>query len=218
MASGLSKLSNDRLRPIRDEVYSIIRNAILKGDYEPGIKLIETEIADTLGVSRTPVREALRKLEVEKFVTYTPHKGAVVTEVEWDEIDELYGLRIIVECILVEKAVNNMTPEVIRKLKDNIRETENCKFESEVLDLMDQFNDIIYSISKSKHLLSILYNIRELLKRITYKNHLDPLRRKEAIEEHKRIIEALEKKDAALAVEYTKKHIGNSSKAKNKQH
>lgn len=206
----MKKLSKERLRPIRDEVYHIIRKDIIHGVYKPGDRLQEEQLAEQLGTSRTPVREALRKLEVERFVDYTPHKGTVVTDVSSDEVEELYKVRALVESLIVKKAALNATNEDIKKLRKSLEVCEKCTDIDDTLDCVEEFNNILFETANSKFLEDINRRIREILQRVLVSNHMNPERHKIAHEEHKKIVDAIEAHDVDLAERYTIEHLSNA--------
>lgn len=207
---NVKKLTAERMRPIRDEVYHRIRQAILRGIYKPGEKLQEEALAEALGTSRTPVREALRKLEVEQFVTYFPHRGTVVSSISSDEVDDLYRVRTMIEVLVTRRAAKMATPEDIRKLRKILAVSELCVEPDEILDSVELFNNTLFEISNAPSLVDINRRIRELLQRVMSSNHLNPERRVEAHREHQLIVDALEANDPDLAEKYTLEHLGNS--------
>src|SRR5436309_8197608 len=101
-----------------------LRERILRGDYPEGEPLRQDALADELGVSRIPVREALRQLEAEGLVTFNPHRGAVVSSLSIDEIAELFELRAEIECDLIRRAIPNMTKEQLDRATDVLDEFE----------------------------------------------------------------------------------------------
>src|SRR4051794_15630849 len=113
---GLSRSGATPIAPIQRQTIAsmtveALRERILRGDYPEGEPLRQDALADELGVSRIPVREALRQLEAEGLVTFNPHRGAVVSTLSLDEIEELFQLRADIECDLLRRAIPNMTPE-----------------------------------------------------------------------------------------------------------
>ncbi len=206
----MNRLSVERMRPIRDEVYQRIRKAIIRGVYKPGDRLQEEWLAEELGTSRTPVREALRKLEVERFVTYYPHKGTVVSEVSRDEIEELYQVRQLLEVFIARRAAKNAAPEDIARLRAVLAQEERCVEADDILDAVENFNNALFEISRADSLVDLNRRIREYLQRVTTSNHLNPVRRKQAHGEHLLIIEALEAHDADLAEQRTIEHLNHS--------
>lgn len=207
---NVKKLSPERMRPIRDEVYHRIRQAIICGTYRPGEKLQEMDLAADLGTSRTPVREALRKLEVENLVTYYPHRGTVVSEAPVEEIEELQKVRTLLEVFIARRAAQRATPDDIRTLRKILALEELCEEPDEILDAVEKFNEKLFETSGAASLVDLNRRIRELLQRMVVSNHLDPVRRAQAHIEHLRIVDALEAGDPDLAEKYTVEHMGNA--------
>lgn len=195
---------------MRDIVYSEIRKSIVRGTYKPGEKLQEEKLAEELGVSRTPVREALRKLEVERFVTYYPHRGTVVSSISTDEISDLYKVRCLLERLIVCRAAKNATPTDIEELLSILKKEESAVKPDDILDAVDEFNNTIYNLSNAETLIDLAKKVREFLSRTTASNHLNPIRRQQAHEEHLHIIDALSRNDPDLAEKYTIEHLNRS--------
>lgn len=208
----VQKLSEERMRPIRDEVFCLLRKAIIRGDYKPGEKLQEETLAEQLGTSRTPVREALRKLESEKLVTYYPHKGTVVSEISREEVEDLFAVRALSEKLIIRRAAVKAKPEDIRELRRYLEASEAGKDADMILDSIDAFNEKLFEISGAEQLVDINRRIRERLQRVLVSNHLDPVRSAVAHAEHLKIVEALEAGDPDLAEKYTEEHIKNAPK------
>lgn len=204
---NVTRLSAERMRPIRDEVYHRIRQAILRGTYKPGEKLQEVALAEELGTSRTPVREALRKLEVEKLVIYYPHRGTVVSELPADELAELHQVRTLLERFIARRAARNATPQDIEKLRTILARAKRGEEPDEILEAVEDFNTALFEISRADHLVDLTRRIRELLQRVLVSNHMDPVRRAEAHEEHQRIVEALAANDPDRAEQCTIEHL-----------
>lgn len=206
----MKKLTVERMRPIRDEVYHRIRTAILRGVYKPGDRLQEEMLAEELGTSRTPVREALRKLEVERFVDYFPHRGTVVSEVSKDEVEDLYKVRQLLEILLIRRAAKNATAEDIEALRAILEEEDRCVEPDAILDSVEKFNNVLFSISRAESLIELDQRIRENLQRVVVSNHLNPERRKTAHAEHLLIVDALAANDPDLAERRTVEHLTHS--------
>src|SRR5690625_146717 len=94
---------------LHNKVCSVLRKAILKGELKAGEKLVQSELAEVIGVSRMPIREALRTLEIERLITIEPHKGAVVRSISKHDIEEIYELRTILEPLALRKSVRNLS-------------------------------------------------------------------------------------------------------------
>ena len=207
----MKRLSEQRMRPIRDEVYDLIRQAIISGQYRPGDKLPEEELAEELGVSRTPVREALRKLEVENFVQHFSHRGVVVSQVNTAEILDLYEVRTHLECMLIRKAAQRATAADIVLLRKKLDQADAAQTVSRRLEAVEEFNDLLLRLSGSQQVLELQKRTREMLQRAVVSGHADPVRSKTAAAEHRAIVDALEARDPDLAERLVREHLSNSS-------
>jgi len=203
----MEKINEDRMIPIRDIVYQSIRKAILRGDYLPGERLMEEQLARELGTSRTPVREALRKLEVDKMVSHSPNKGVVVTETNMDEIEDLYEIRTLVETIIAKHAALKATPEDIKRLTGLLDKEEAATDPDVVSDCIDKYNHAIAEVANCPQISDFGRMIRETLARMIISTHLQPKRRPEAQKEHREIVAAIAAGNSELSQELTRRHI-----------
>ena len=163
----ISLKMNDYL-PLRDVVFNTLREAILTGDIEPGERLMEIRLAEKLGVSRTPIREAIRMLQLEGLVNMTPRKGTVVAEISKEDLKNVLEVRKVLEQLAVEKACENVSDEAVSELRENLKEFNAAikkKNPSDIAKIDVAFHDIIYRITGNDRLIQILYNIREQMYR-----------------------------------------------------
>lgn len=209
----MKKLSRERIRPIRDEVYERLRKAIIQGAYKPGDKLQEEQLAEQLGISRTPVREALRKLEMEKLVLHSPHRGTIVSDVSVDEVEDLYHLRELAETIITKRAAMNATPADISRLRSILAKGETYTDPDDILDGVEAFNNALFELACADSLVDIERRIRLTLQRVTTSNHLDPERRKSANAEHHRIVDAMAARDMERIEACIREHLSHSPRA-----
>ena len=150
--------------PLRDVVFNTLRDAIINGDIEPGERLIEISLADTLGVSRTPVREAIRELETEGLVVMTPRKGAEVAKISNKDLTDVLEVRRVLEVLAVELACEKITPEQLARLEENLNDFDACVGKGSASDLSsldENFHEIIYNATDNKRLVQILSNLWE---------------------------------------------------------
>jgi DNA-binding GntR family transcriptional regulator len=205
---------NDYL-PLRDVVFNTLRQAILRGELEPGERLMEIQLANKLGVSRTPIREAIRKLELEGLVLMIPRRGAVVAEITEKSLRDVLEVRKALEELCVELACDRITEERIVKLKEAAKEFEDSLDSDDVTAIAEadvKFHDIIYFATDNQRLVQLLYNLREQM----YRFRVEYLKKKEAyptlLEEHDYIIACVEAKDKEKAKEAIRTHIINQEK------
>lgn len=208
----MKKISIERMRPIRDDIYIAIRRAIISGKYKPGERLQEENLAKELGTSRTPVREALRKLEVEKMVVHFPHRGTVVSEVAMDEMEDLYAIRSMIEGIIARRAAERATEADISRLKRLMDDEEAAKELPKIADGIDAYNFAITEIADCKIIADLSRKVRETLSRMIVLGHTNPNRRQDAQHEHREIVAAIASGDAGLAQRLTIEHVSHAKK------
>ena len=147
-------------RTIEDTVYHVIKEAVINGLYTPGERLAQGTIADTLGVSRIPVRAALRRLESEGFVSFQAHRGATVRELSAEEIAEIYDLRILLEPHALRAAANRITAaelDVLEELAVRIDDTADA---TEWVELRRQFYEQLYRVADTPRTVEMILKLR----------------------------------------------------------
>ncbi|SNT14284.1 transcriptional regulator, GntR family [Anaerovirgula multivorans] len=204
------------LRPIREIVFQKLREAIIDGRIKKGEHLVESIVATKMSVSRTPVREALRQLEIEGLILNIPRKGAIVQGITKEDALDIYDLREVLEGLMARLACRNITEADINRLKGIIElmeEAINNENYDEFLVLHGEYNTIILNSSKNKRLQSTLKNLYEYLTGLRSISLFTKDRRMVALEEHKEIVYALEKKDEDHVETLTRMHIRKAKKA-----
>lgn len=196
-------------------VYNHIRDGILAGTFAKGDELKEKNIGDELGVSRTPVREALRQLELEGLVSIIPNKGAFVEGVSTDDIRDIYEIRALLEGLCARWAATRISDELMAAMEENIYLTEfheekgNAK---KLLELDNRFHELLYEAGGSKELMRVLKDYHEYVGRVRKVTLGETKRAKNSTHEHKQICEAIKNHDALLAEKCAREHINNSKK------
>lgn len=200
---------------LRGRVFHTMRENILSGRYGQHEELRENTIAKELGVSRTPVREALRQLELEGLVSIVPNKGAYVTGITEKDMKDIYVARSLLEGRCTRWAAENITLEQIEKLEENLELSEFYAKKgnySQVCRLDTQFHEIVYSASNSRmfnHLLSDFHHYVERVRRISLATEG---RAKESNREHWKILKAIKTGEKGLAEELATEHVLNTLK------
>ncbi len=188
-------------------VYEALRKDIIEGRLKPGQKIIMSEVAKEFGLSDIPVREAIRRLESEGYVHFTPHVGAIVSELDGDKIIELYLIRTELESLATRLAVPHVTSRDIDFLVKKNHEME-LAIQSEKLEklgaLNKDFHLRIYRAAPYPTLTQLIEDLWEKMERTQCVFSFVPERAVESVEEHKKIIEALKAKDTNLAEELVK--------------
>ena len=202
--------------PLRDVVFQTLRQAILRGELQPGERLMEIKLADKLGVSRTPVREAIRKLELEGLVLMIPRRGAEVAEITEKSLRDVLEVRGALEDLAMDLACDRITAEDIEKMKEAASDFATALDSEDVTEIAEadvKFHDIIYFSTENQRLIQLLYNLREQM----YRYRVEYLKRKEVhetlIKEHAHIISCLEMRDKKAAKVAISEHIDNQMKA-----
>lgn len=204
------------VKPIREIIYDHLRQAILDGIFKPGDRLIERDIAAKYSVSRTPVREALRKLESEGYLEYIPRKGEVVRGFNIDEIKEIYDIRKALECLVVKKAIKNITEQQIAALKAIVAQLELEANDHHALATykgLHEFDELLLSAARMPLAAEFIHTLQETLTRYRKINLSHAPRRKSAIDEHKEILQAIIANDIDRAEKAICQHIDNSRDA-----
>lgn len=202
--------------PLRDVVFNTLRQAILRGELKPGERLMEIQLANKLGVSRTPIREAIRKLELEGLVLMIPRRGAEVAEITEKSLRDVLEVRRALEELSVQLACRRIEAEQIEELKEAAKEFEVALKSGDVTAYAEadvKFHDIIYCATDNQRLIQLLYNLREQM----YRYRVEYLKREEVheqiLDEHNHIIEMIEKRDEERAVAAVCQHIDNQVEA-----
>ncbi len=195
------------LRTIEDLVADALRTAILRGTFKPGEKLDQQQISDDLGVSRSPVREALRTLAAEGLVTIIPNRGTVVTERSIEELDELQFIRRMLEGAAARRGAPRMDVRRLENLASILERADRTSDHEEILALNNAFHATIYGAFPQPVLMD---QIQQLRNKVAPYNrvYLERAGNKEvAWTGHRRIYEACVRRDGARAEEETKRHL-----------
>lgn len=198
---------------LRGRVFHHIREDILSGKYKKDEELRENTIAMELGVSRTPVREALRQLELEGLVQIIPNKGATVTGVSVKDMKDIYIIRSYLEGLCARWACENITQAQLEQLEEIQFLFEfhtKKKHYDQLVELDDRFHDIIYAASNSRMLTHVLVDFHHYVQRVRKVSLSSEERSINCINEHNAIVEALKQRDADRAEELAQQHISST--------
>lgn len=198
--------------PLRDVVFNTLRQAILRGELKPGERLMEIQLANKLGVSRTPIREALRKLELEGLVNMVPRKGAEVADITEKSLRDVLEVRKALEELSVQLACEKITEEEIEELKrvaERFKDTLNDQDVTKIAEVDVAFHDVIYTATDNQKLILLLNNLREQM----YRYRVEYLKKEEAypqlIAEHEELIDNISKRNKEEATRIMCEHIDN---------
>ncbi|WP_270284192.1 GntR family transcriptional regulator [[Clostridium] scindens] len=206
------KVNMNEYLPLRDVVFNTLRQAILRGELKPGERLMEIQLANKLGVSRTPIREAIRKLELEGLVLMIPRKGAEVAEITEKSLRDVLEVRRALEELAVQLACEKITKEEMRELERVAKEFQQVVNSSDITEIAEVdvcFHDIIYTATDNQKLIQLLNNLREQM----YRYRVEYLKRDgvfpQLIAEHEAIIRHIENNEKEKATEVMCRHIDN---------
>lgn len=198
--------------PLRDVVFYTLRQAILKGELDPGERLMEMQLAEQLGVSRTPIREAIRKLELEGLVVMIPRRGAIVAKITEKDLRDVLEVRSSLERLSTELACDRIKEETIEELRQ-AQEAFKEALDGDDITLQAQrdveFHDVIYKATGNLRLIQMLNNLREQMYRYRLECLKYDLAHQTLIEEHEAIIEAISKRDKETATNIIVRHVYN---------
>ncbi len=213
MERRLLPIKLDSYKPLREVVSETLREAIVSGILEPGERLMEIQLAEELGVSRTPVREAIRKLELEGFVIMVPRRGTYVADLSIKDINEVYEIRTALDVLAAGLAAERITEEELEQLERLLVEIGEAIEKDDlqkIIDIDSQFHDVLYRASRNDRLVGIINNLREQFTRFRTISIQYPGRLKSTLVEHGRLIEAIAQRNVELAQQMAREHMENS--------
>ena len=200
--------------PLRDVVFNTLRKAILRGELKPGERLMEIQLANKLGVSRTPIREAIRKLELEGLVLMIPRKGAEVAQITEKNMQDVLEVRKALEELSVQLACERITPEQVEEMKmaaEDFRKVLKSGDVTKIAEADVKFHDIIFAATNNQRLITLLNNLREQM----YRFRVEFLKQKECyphlLEEHDKLIALISGGEVEEACELMGCHIDNQA-------
>nr|WP_330372944.1 GntR family transcriptional regulator [Lacrimispora celerecrescens] len=197
---------------LRDVVFNTLRQAILKGELAPGERLMEIQLAERLGVSRTPIREAIRKLELEGLVLMIPRKGAEVAKISEKSLRDVLEVRRSLEELAIELACQRMTPEAVEELErkqEEFKEAVEQGNPMEIAETDEAYHDVIYKGTCNDRLVQMINNLREQMYRYRLEYIKDEDKRQILLLEHDNILRAVRQRKVQEAKEAMREHIDN---------
>ena len=206
----------DQFLPLRDVVFNTLRQAILRGELKPGERLMEIQLANKLGVSRTPIREAIRKLELEGLVLMIPRRGAEVAEITEKSLRDVLEVRGALEELAVDLACERITEDDIEKLREAAKEFEEVSKSNDVTALAEadvKFHDIIYFATENQRLIQLLYNLREQMYRYRVEYLKDEQNYPVLLKEHSEILAGFLERNKDMVTDSMRKHVENQATA-----
>ena len=210
MEKKLAPINLNSYQPLREVVCETLRDAIRKGVLKPGERLMEIQLAEELGVSRTPVREAIRKLELEGYVIMMPRRGTYVASQSIRDVNEVFEIRITLDSLASGLAAERITDEELERLQHllvAIGGYIEANDMDKIVETDMEFHDLLYQASRNSRLVGIIFNLREQLTRFRATSMSFPGRLKATHEEHCRIVDAIAKGDVKAAQEASEYHM-----------
>ena len=203
----------EKNKSMREKVYDSLKEMIIDGIIQPGERIIETEYSNKFQISRTPIREAIRMLELEGLVESLSTGGVIVKIFTKEEISEIYKIRIALEGIILEEIIKKGTSQDIKKLEKVLKNTKKAfelKNIEKVFSLFTEFNQTLYEIADLPKVTAMINNINLYLKRFRKISIDNAERKKEAFKDHLEILEAIKRKDLHFAINLNRVHLEKS--------
>lgn len=213
-------VTTDDYLPLRDVVFNTLRQAILTGEMKPGERLMEIHLANKLGVSRTPIREAIRKLELEGLVIMIPRRGAEVAQITWKNLKDVLEVRRALDVLSIELACDRMNAEEMDSLEkacEAFKKATETKDVRMIAEADVALHDIIVASTRNDRLIQLVNNLAEQMYRYRFEYIKDVTQHDRLVEEHNDIYQSILKKDKEKAVVAVKKHVDNQEEAIIKQ-
>ncbi len=198
--------------PLRDVVFHTLREAILRGDLKPGERLMEIQLSNRLGVSRTPIREAIRMLEQEGLAVTIPRKGAQVAKMTEKDMEDVLQIREALDELAASIACEQIDEEELEALRETMREFEESTTTADVPRIAEadvRFHDIIYQATGNPRLVNILNNLREQMYRYRVEYLKDEKSYPVLVQEHRQIIEGLAARNKEMVSQAMQTHVRN---------
>lgn len=200
-------------KSLRGQVFDKIRSDILNGKYKRGEELVESSIGKELGISRTPVREAIRQLELEGLVQLVPNKGAFVTGISEKDVRDIYLIRARLEGLAARMAAKNITPELLDVMEETVVLSEyHAKKEhyEQVCEMDSKFHKLLYKASGSRILEHTLTDFHQYVQRVRMASIMKKRRMEKSNDEHDAILTAIREHDEEKAELVATRHISNT--------
>ncbi|HBA70460.1 MAG TPA: GntR family transcriptional regulator [Lachnospiraceae bacterium] len=216
MAKDNLQMEADDFLPLRDVVFKTLRKAILTGELKPGERLMEIHLANRLGVSRTPIREAIRKLELEGLVVMIPRRGAEVAQITEKSLKDVLEVRRALDALCAELACDRISEEEMNQLRKACGEFEKAvqtKNATVIAKADVALHDIIVAATGNQRLVQLVNNLAEQMYRYRFEYIKDESQHERLIEEHRMIYESIRIKDKAAAAAAARVHIDNQEKS-----
>lgn len=206
----------DEFLPLRDVVFNTLRQGILTGELKPGERLMEIHLANKLGVSRTPIREAIRKLELEGLVTMIPRRGAEVAQITEKSLKDVMEVRRALDALSVELACDRINDEelaALGKACESFEKAVSTGDPKKIAQADVEFHNIIVKAAGNTRLVQLINNLSEQMYRYRFEYIKDVSTHEQLIAEHRILFDCIRNKDKVTAAKTAKLHIDNQENA-----
>lgn len=210
MARRSSRITSSAELPISQRAYLAVKEAILNGDLPPGSRLVELALADDLGMSRTPVREALNRLLAEELAVVDPMRGMIVKPFDAREVEDFYTLREVLDGLAAKLAAQRISQDQLIRLGALVERMELATEKGDEKALVHAnvlFHETIFDASANQRLLSLGRTLSDFVRRLSSVAFSDPERDREVAREHRAILDALESRDPEQAERCAREHM-----------
>ena len=208
--SALSRSNGGIQLPASERIYNLIKESILTGTLESGSRLVELSLASELGVSRTPIREALKRLSVEGLVTVDPVRGMIVRRIDPHEVEDFYITREVLDGLAGRLAAERVSSDQLIRLRTMLEAMEAAHQRGDRVGMVQanmRFHDSVFRAGANRWLLSLGRSMIDFVRLMSAAAYTDPVRDQEVVEEHRRIQDALEAKDPEAAEKASREHM-----------
>ncbi|AZV48799.1 GntR family transcriptional regulator [Bacillus halotolerans] len=205
----------DKPTPYYLQFYFQLKKMIFNGTFKPGERINETQLAKSFGVSRSPIREAMRLLEKDGLLRADDRNGFSIASLTAKDVDEIYKIRIPLELLAVELVIDEANDEELQTLEKQLEETENAirngAEETEMISLNQKFHQLLVDFSHNRHLKNLLEHVNDLIHFCRILNYKGDNRPETILREHRSIFEEVKKRNKEAAKEYMMAHFNHDS-------
>ncbi|AMA51280.1 MULTISPECIES: GntR family transcriptional regulator [Bacillus] len=203
----------DKPTPYYLQFYNQLKKMIFNGTFKPGERINETQLAKSFGVSRSPIREAMRLLEKDGLLKADDRNGFSITSLTAKDVDEIYKIRIPLEQLAVELVIDEASEEELAILEKQLEETEkaihNGTEDTEIISLNQRFHELLVDFSHNRHLKNLLEHVNDLIHFCRILNYTGDHRAETILSEHRKIFEEVKKKNKEAAKQYVMAHFNH---------
>ncbi|WIW26530.1 GntR family transcriptional regulator [Bacillus inaquosorum] len=203
----------DKPTPYYLQFYNQLKKMIFNGTFKPGERINETQLAKSFGVSRSPIREAMRLLEKDGLLKADDRNGFSITSLTAKDVDEIYKIRIPLEQLAVELVIDEASEEELAILEKQLEETEkaihNGTEDTEIISLNQKFHELLVDFSHNRHLKNLLEHVNDLIHFCRILNYTGDHRAETILSEHRKIFEEVKKKNKEAAKQYVMAHFNH---------